>query len=109
MQQEDRKKAVQQYLEREVTGGIFRIVNAQNGWHARPKSSADLQAEQNKLNFAKTSNNCLDLELKEQWLAYGPDVFEIEILETLKKNPDQTSVEFKADLKILLDLWKAKS
>ncbi len=108
MAQIDRKKAVQNYQEREVIGGIFQIINPLNGTTFRLKSSADLQAEQNKLNFAKTTNTCLEPELRTQWTEFGPDVFEMRILETLKMNKDQSLSEFKEDLKLLLELWKAK-
>lgn len=109
MTQIDRKKAVQNYQEREVMGGVFQIINRQNGWAFRLKASTDLQAEQNKLDFSKTTNNCMEPELRTQWSEFGPDVFEMRILETLKMNKDQSLSEFKEDLKLLLELWKSKA
>jgi hypothetical protein len=44
--------------------------------------------------------------LAEDWKIYGPDAFTLTILDTLKKEPEQTLKEFKEELAALADMYR---
>lgn len=105
---QDRRQIIRDYKESDQIGGIFRIVNTETGWKSPLQSTANLQGQKSRLQFAQKTNCCFDRVIEEQWKQYGGGAFVFEEIEALKKQPDQTPKEFSADLSELLELWKEK-
>ena len=105
---EERRKVIQDYKQQEQVGGIYRIVNLCTGETVLLQATQNIAGQRNKLQFAKKTNCCCDRALEKQWAQYGGEAFDMQVLETLKKKPDQSTVEFKDDLALLLELWEKK-
>jgi len=104
---EKRKALINEYKERKITGGIYRVVNIQNGMYLLDYNT-NIQARQNAFNFSTSTGSCFHLRLKKDWEIFGVNAFTFEILETLEKHKDQTQTEFVADLETLLQMWSEK-
>lgn len=103
MEKQTRRELLGAYKERKTVGGIYAIRNRKNG-RLLVGSAADLKGFRNRFEFAKQTGSGLSLRLKRDWEAFGPDAFELEVLEELEKKDAQTAEEFSADLKALLEL-----
>ena len=104
----DRRKALtNEYKQRKIIGGIFRVTNTRNGMYLLDYTP-NLQAKQNIFDFTVSSGSCFDYKLKKDLEAFGGKVFNFEILETIEKKKEQTQDEFIADLKMLEQLWSEK-
>ena len=114
---QDRRAAIRAYKEQDEIGGIFCFVNTKTGWKSAPQATPNMKGQRSKLEFAKTmklglqrdADPFMEKELQEQMRQYGCECFEIAELETLKKQPEQTTKEFRKDLEDLLELWKEKA
>lgn len=111
----DRRAIIRAYKEMDDIGGVYRYVNTKTGWKSAPQATPNLKGQKSKLEFAKamhigqdSSDPFMDPELQEQWKEYGCECFELEVLETLKRQPEQTTKEFREDLAQLLSLWREK-
>lgn len=103
MEKQNRKELLGAYKERRVVGGVYAIRNTKNGKRLLG-AAADLKGFRNRFGFAKQTGSGLSLKLKKDWETFGPDAFELEILEELEKKETQTTEEFSADLRALLEL-----
>ena len=103
----DRKALKDNYKQRKVNGGIYRVTNTRSGKFLLGYTP-DVQAKQNAFNFAISSNLFFDPRLREDWGELGGKVFTFEILETLVKKSDQTDEQFMADLQMLEQIWTKK-
>ncbi len=104
----DRRKAlVDQYRQRKVTGGVFRLTNTRNGRYLLD-CAADIQARQNSFAFVSSTGAVFDYRLKKEWEECGAGVFVFEVLETLEKKKDQSQEAFLEDLKTLEQMWSEK-
>lgn len=108
MNHERRKELLEQYKQRTVVGGIYRIRNTVTG-HSYVNFDDDLTGAENRHRFSVTTNTCILPEMREDWLAYGAASFTFERLEELEKKPEQSRAEFLADLETLLELWREKN
>ena len=61
---------------------------------------------ESRFQFSKTTGSCAHMLLAEDWKIYGPEAFTMTILDTLKKDPDQTPKEFKEELAALADMYR---
>lgn len=106
----DRKRAVEEYKQREEIGGIYRYVNPTTGWQGAPHASLNLHGLRNRHRFAQSSGACVDIGLRGQWRESndGRDI-QLEILEELKKKVDQSDNDFAEDLEALLEIWQQKA
>jgi len=105
MDSAEKKRAMRAaYKERIKLGGVYRIVNGKNGRYML-FSAANLEGAKNRFAFSKNTNTCIFLKMKQDWDAYGADVFEFEVLEELKMGKEQTDQEFAEDLEVLLGMW----
>ncbi|MEL7603001.1 MAG: GIY-YIG nuclease family protein [Bacillota bacterium] len=112
----DRRAIIRAYKEMDDIGGVYRYVNTKTGWKSAPQATPNLKGQKSKLEFAKvmkigqdsSADPFMDRELQEQWKEYGCECFELEVLETLKRQPEQTTKEFREDLVQLLSLWREK-
>jgi len=103
----DRKTLTDEYKQRKVLGGIFRITNTMNGKYYLGFAPV-LQAKQNSFNFMISTGSCMYYELKQDWAEFGSDAFKFEILEEIEKKKDQTPGDFNEDLITLHGFWKEK-
>ena len=104
----DRQKELrEQYKNREVVGGVYRIFNTNNDRHFLAASS-NLAGSKNRYDFAVSTDMCLLPSMKEDWKLYGAASFTFEILEELEKKAEQTIREFESDLETLRALWQEK-
>ncbi len=102
-----RKTLVNEYKQREIVGGIYRVTNTCNGMYLLDYTT-NLQSKQNSFNFTASSGSCFDYRLKEDWVTFGGKAFIFEILEALEKKKEQTQDAFINDLKMLKQLWSEK-
>ena len=102
-----RKELINEYKQRKIIGGIYKITNIRNGMFLLSYSN-NIQARQNSFDFMVATNSCYDYELKQAWAEFGNKAFIFEVLETLEKKKDQTQEQFEDDLKVLEQIWGDK-
>lgn len=102
-----RKTLVNEYKQRKIVGGIFRVTNTKNGMYLLDYTP-NLQAKQNAFEFMASSGSCFDYKLKRDLDTFGNAAFTFEILETLEKKKEQSQAEFIADLETLTQMWSEK-
>ena len=104
----DRKKElIQEYKQRKITGGVFRVVNTRNGKYLLDYTP-NIEAKQNAFNFTSAQGSCVDYKLRRDCETFGSQAFVFEVLATLVKKSEQTQEEFLDDLKALAQLWAEK-
>jgi|APHig6443717497_1056834.scaffolds.fasta_scaffold09277_3 hypothetical protein len=89
--------------EREV-GGVYAIKNKATG-KTLIQTTTTISKAKGILDFAKITGSCVHPLIADDWKAYGPDSFELEILETLEKKDVETSADFAEEVKALGELW----
>lgn len=103
----NRRKALSNaYKEREIVGGVYRITNTHNSRYLLGHTG-DVASVRNRFEFAVTTGSAVDPRLRADWEAFGAAAFTLEILEELRKSPDQTQVEFMTDVEALEQLVRA--
>ena len=100
-----RKTLINQYKQRKVIGGIYRVNNTRNGMYLLGHA-ADLQAKKNSFDFMLSTGSCFDYKLKKDIAEFGNKAFNFEVLETLEKKNEQSREEFEDDLNVLHQIWK---
>jgi hypothetical protein len=103
----DKKVLKEEYKQRKISGGIYRVVNTRNGKYVFGYA-VDIQAKQNSFNFLGSSGACRDPRAVKDWQTFGNGVFSFEVLETLEKKKDQTQEQFIEDLETLAGIWDEK-
>jgi len=99
------KKELQDlYKEREIIGGVYAIRNRQNN-KVFLEAATDVRGIKNRFEFAQKTGSCIHVKLQDDWDNLGGDQFVFEVLEELTKGDAQTADEFKADLKLLKEMW----
>lgn len=101
-----RREISKEYKERRRVGGVYTITNTQNGKYLIGHV-ADLASIRNRFEFAVTTGSTVDPRLRNDWAAFGPAAFILDIREELEQKADQTPAEFQDDLKTLEQLWRA--
>lgn len=107
MDKNRRKELQEQYKNRKMTGGIYRIINRENG-RFMLQSTADINAAHNVFEGFIKTDNCTHPRLIKDWNQYGKDVFFIEDLDLIEKKETQTQEEFNNDIQVLLEIWDEK-
>lgn len=107
MDKDRRRQLREQYKSRRVTGGIYRIVNRENG-RFYLRSTDDIQATRNWYDSCRRFGSCFLPPIQKDWNAFGMGVFALEELDLLEKGGDQTDAEFRGDLQALYELWDEK-
>ena len=104
-----RKQLTDDYKSNHPEAGVYRIVNTQTG-RALLGSAVNLPSVRSKLAFARSTNTSggLDHRLTSDMRQYGPDAFDLEILEVLDTRPEMTQAEIRDDLTTLEALWREK-
>lgn len=96
-----------QYKGREVVGGVYVIKNKIDN-KILLLSALDLNGAKNRFQFSKATDSCIHPKLQSDWFKYGEKVFELNVLEELKKRDTQTQEEFKLDIDLLREIWIEK-
>jgi hypothetical protein len=104
---DNRKTLKNEYKQRKIIGGIYRVTNTHNGMYLL-EYAVNLQAKQNLFDFMISSGSCLDLRIKKDLTEFGSKVFIFEILEEFEKKKEQSQEEFISDLKVLVQFWSEK-
>lgn len=107
MDKQNRKELRSAYKERKDTGGICAIKNKVNGkMLILPVNN--LYAYKNRFGFSQTTGSLIDDKLDKDWEKFGSNSFVLEILEELEKGENQTTQQFRDDLKTLKEIWLEK-
>lgn len=107
MERKHRRELAQQYQERTLVGGVCAIVNTVNG-RRLVVSATEIERLRNLFDFSVSTGRFSYLELQSDAKVHGMQAFRFEVLETLEKKELQSLQQFKEDIEILTDLWKAK-
>lgn len=102
-----RKELKEQYKQRKVIGGIYRIMNRENG-RFYLRSTDDMQATRNWFGGCQMLDSCSLPPIQEDWKKFGAGAFYVDELDLLEKGEAQSREEFANDLKVLLALWDEK-
>ena len=102
-----RKELKTEYKERRVIGGIYAVRNTVNG-KLLLGAVTDLRVCVNRFEFALKTGSCVDPKLQKDWDAQSGVGFVFEVLEELQKGETQTEDQYKADIKLLREMWLEK-
>ena len=102
-----RKELIAQYRERKIIGGVYVVRNTEKEKLLLART-ADLQGSKNRFEFALKTGSCVDLKLQKDWESQNGEGFVFEVLEVLEKGVGQTEAEFKADIKLIEEIWREK-
>ena len=101
-----KKDLREKYKNREVIGGVYRIVcTSGNFWL---KSCIDMQSAKNRFAFSVNMNSIPETSMLEDWKKFGADSFSLEVLEEIKKKETQTDEEFSDDVDLMFEIWSEK-
>ena len=103
MEKKNRKELQKSYKERTVTGGVYAIVNIQNGKRLLCKTT-DIQGSRNRFEFAQNMNSCVHPRLKDDWAQHSGRIFRFDEIETLEKKSEQSDSDFLHDIEELFDI-----
>jgi group I intron endonuclease len=102
----DRKARIRAYKETPRPMGVYRVRNTANG-KGLVGSSTDLPARLNRHRAQLSMGAHANRALQKDWNELGPEVFEFEILDTLK--PRETAgYDPSDDLRVLEEMWLDK-
>jgi len=107
MEKLSKKDLKEQYKNREIIGGIYRI-NCSGSGETWLRSTIDMQGSLNRFTFSVSVGSAPEMCMKQAWEKYGKSTFSFEALEEMKKKDEQTPQEFKEDMKTLFELWKER-
>ncbi|MCX6000215.1 MAG: GIY-YIG nuclease family protein [Chloroflexi bacterium] len=102
-----RKELINQYKERKLYGGVYKVTNERNGKYFL-SHAIDIRAVQNRHNFSATTGLCVYPDLQEDWREFGGKAFVFEVLETIEMKEGQSRGEFEGDLTTLEQLWRER-
>ena len=107
-QMDRRKTLINDYKQRKIIGGVFKVTNTVNGRYLLD-SAADIQARQNAFKFSVATNNAFDYKMRKDWQESGAGVFTFDVLDSIEKKESQSREQFMEDLKTLEQIWMEKS
>lgn len=102
-----RRELSRAYKERRQHGGVYTITNTRSGRYLIGHA-ANLASVRNHFDFAVTTGSAVHPKLRDDWAAFGAEAFRLDILEELDQKPDQSEAEFRDDLELLEQLWRAR-
>ncbi len=102
---EKRKSLQRAYKEADEVGCVSLYENHVNGRYLIV-GEPNLRGAKNRFQFSKAIGSCAHMLLAEDWKIYGADAFTFTVLDTLKKDPEQTLKEFKEELIALADMYR---
>lgn len=104
MDKQRKKELIDEYKQRPVKGGVFRILNTVNG-KALIKAAINLEAEHHKFEFAQKTGT-MYYTLAKDWNEVGGQAFTFEILEETEQKADERPATFKDRLKKMEEKWR---
>ncbi|MFC1965027.1 GIY-YIG nuclease family protein [Chloroflexota bacterium] len=102
-----RKKLVNEYKQRKLIGGIYKITNSLSEMYLLDRA-LDIKAIQNRFNFSVSTGSCFHHKMQKDWKEFGGKIFTFEILESIEIKEGQSQDEFMDDLKMLEEIWRDK-
>lgn len=102
-----RKELVEQYKRRKPDMGIF-IIRRKGGKRCFLETSANVPAFMNRVRFQLNHGSHPNRELQRDWKEHGEPAFDIEVLELLKYDKDETKTDYSEELAILKMVWEEK-
>jgi hypothetical protein len=102
-----KKELKEQYKNREIIGGVYRIKCNGNG-RTWIKSTKNMAGQKNRIEFSISTNSCPEPDMSVEWEQYGAKAFSFVILEEIKRGETQTEHEFTNDINLLCDIWIEK-
>lgn len=107
MEKLSKKELKEQYKNREIIGGIYRIKcsGSNESWL---RATTDMKGSSNRFIFSVSIDSRPEPCMIQAWNTYGKDTFSFEIVEEMKMKDSQTQKEFSEDLDTLLELWIEK-
>ncbi|MDL2258254.1 hypothetical protein LJC42_03720 [Eubacteriales bacterium OttesenSCG-928-K08] len=106
---QNRREAIRAYKEKDDIGGLYRYIDATHNWKSSVLCTPNLDGLKSKLEFSKRIKGCPEPAIQAYFEQYGADLLEIEVIETLKRQPDQDIPGFRKDIKELLELYKERN
>lgn len=104
----DRKKELrEQYKQMKPAMGIF-IVRCKLNNKCFLKTTQDLRGVMNGTIARLQGGRHPNRELLKEWIELGEDNFEMEILQTLEYDKDETKTDYSAELEVMQMLWEEK-
>ena len=104
---EHQKELLSAWRERAVVGGVCAIRCTANN-RVLLSAAANPAGLRNRFQFSVSTGSCTFLPLAADWSRYGGQSFVFTVLEELEKGPEQTDVQFRADLDALAALWRER-
>ncbi|MGV3495122.1 MAG: GIY-YIG nuclease family protein [Ramlibacter sp.] len=101
-----RKELTRRYKETGTQPGVYAIRNRANG-RIFVGGSMDVHGALNRARFELRMRGHRNPWLMRDWLEIGPDAFEFEVLQLVRKKDDPAQ-DLRADLAELLALWRAE-
>lgn len=95
------------YKARDIEGAVCAIRCTANG-KVFLLAAPNPGGQRNRFDFSQSTGSCIFSALAPDWRDHGSGAFAFEVLETLKKGPDQSDGDFRADLEVLRDIWREK-
>jgi len=102
-----KKEMLKEYRDRKEIGGVYSIRNERTERRLIQSTTTITKAE-SQLAFARATGLCVHPLLADDWKAFGPEAFTLEILETLEKKDTETPEEFTDNVRTLETLWKER-
>lgn len=102
-----RKELVEQYKQMKPDMGIFWIRSKVND-KCFLETSQNLKAMLNRITFQLNAGSHPNQELQKEWIENGEEAFNIEVLELLKYDKDESKIDYTEELAILKLVWEEK-
>jgi hypothetical protein len=104
----DRKKELKlQYKQTRPDMGLF-IIRSKSNNKCYIQGTQDLRGTINGAKVRLGSNMHPNKELQKEWNEFGGENFDIEILERLQYDKDETKTDYTEDLALLQMIWEEK-
>ena len=102
-----RKELLEQFKQMKPDMGIFRI-RLKDSNKCFIETSHHLKGIMNRTRFQLDAGSHPNKELQQAWKAYGPDRFDIEVLELLPYAKDESKIDYTEELAILKHIWEER-
>lgn len=102
-----KKEMLKEFRKRKEIGGVYSILNERTE-RRLIQSTTTIEKAESQLAFARATGLCVHPLLADDWKAFGPEAFALEILETLEKKDTETPEEFTDNVRTLETLWRER-
>ncbi len=102
-----RKELKQMYKQMKPDMGIV-LVRSKNDKRCALIASKNLRGTVNRLNFSFDDCGFLIRGLRKAWKEQGRDAFDIEVLDRLEYDKDESKTDYTEDLETLAEVWSEK-